>query len=56
MPPPKKVILPAGSSTTAEAPIDERYGGFRAKGDYKITCSFSGMTSTVAITLTDKKE
>jgi hypothetical protein len=56
MPPPKKVVLSAGSTTSAEATIGERYEGFGVKGEYKITCSFSGMTSTVVVTLMDKKD
>ena len=56
MPPPKTVVLSAGTTTTAEAAIDDRYEGFGVEGEYKITCSFSGMTSTVVITLIDKKE
>jgi hypothetical protein len=56
MPPPKKIVLSAGITTTAEAPIDDRYDGFGVGGEYKITCSFSGMTSTVVITLMDKKD
>ena len=56
MSPPKKIVLSAGITTTAEAPIDDRYDGFGVGGEYKITCFFSGMTSTVVITLMDEKE
>ena len=56
MPPPKKVVLSAGSTTSAEATIGDRYEGFGVKGEYKITCSLSGMTSTVVVTLMDKKD
>jgi uncharacterized protein YcfL len=56
MPHPKKVVLSAGSTTTAEATIDDRYEGFGVEGEYKITCTFSGISSTVVITLVEKND
>lgn len=53
MPRPKEVTLPPGKDTIAEATIDDRYEGFGADGQYKIACSYSGLTSTVSIEFTD---
>jgi len=55
MPRPKEVTLPPGKVVTAEAAIDDRYEGFGVPGEYKISCSFSGLTSTVSLEIISKE-
>ncbi len=53
IPSPKDIVLPAGTMITAESRIDDRYGGFGSKGEYKIKCTYRNVISSVFIEITD---